>query len=141
MSVLSIAMSGMAAATAKLNVSAQNVANSQSYGALPDAPPPASPTAAPAPRPYQPQQLLQFSVADSQGAGVATRVEPRQGEAQKAYDPTASFADAQGLVAAPDIDQATEVVDQMQALQSFKANMKVFKAGDEMMAVALNLKA
>ncbi len=137
MSVLSISLSGMDAAVAKLNVSASNVANSRSSGALADAP--RSTTAAPTP--YQPLQLVQFSIAGSQGGGVATTVQAQPNAVETAYDPSASYADAQGLVASPNIDPAVEMVNQMQALQQFKANLKVFQAGEEMMTAALNLKA
>ena len=38
------------------------------------------------------------------------------------YDPSAPLANAQGLVAVPNVDLATAVVDQIMALQSYKAN-------------------
>ena len=137
MSVLSVSLSGMAAATARLNVSAQNVANSRSSGALPDAPS----FKAGAPTPYQPQQLVQFSLAADQGGGVATRVETQPVAVEQGYDPTASYANAQGMVAMPIVDPAVELVNQMQALQRFKANLKVFETSNDMLKAALNLKA
>ena len=137
MSVLSVSLSGMAAATARLNVSAQNVANSLTSGALPDAPA----FKAGAPTPYQPQQLVQFSLGADQGGGVTTRVETQPGAVETGYDPTASYANAQGMVAMPNVDPAVELVNQMQALQQFKANLKVFETSNDMLKAALNLKA
>ncbi len=137
MSVLSVSLSGMAAATARLNVSAQNVANSLTSGALPDAPA----FKAGAPTPYQPQQLVQFSLGAQQGGGVTTRIQAQPDGVQTGYDPGASYANAQGMVAMPNVDLGVETVNQIQALQQFKANLKVFEAGDDMLKTALNLRA
>ena len=139
MSVINIAASGMAAAMARLNVSAQNVANSQSNGALPDFQATAGAGAAPAPTAYAPLQLSQFSLPLSQGGGVQTKVTTSPNPQQTTYDPSASYADARGLVATPNVDPAVEAVNQIEALNQFKASVNVFKVGEEMMAVALKL--
>ncbi len=141
MSVLSVSLSGIQAAVAKLNVSAENVANSQTTGALPDAPPSATSSTPGAPTVYQPKELASFSVAGSLGGGVTTTVRPSLNKPEYAYAPSASYANAQGLVASPNVDPAVEAVNQIESLQQFKANLKVFQTGEEMMAIALNLKA
>ena len=137
MSVINIAASGMAAAMARLNVSAQNVANSQSNGALPDFQ--ATAGAAPAPTAYAPLQLSQLSLPLSQGGGVGTQVTTSPNGQQTTYDPSASYADSRGLVATPNVDPAIEAVNQIEALNQFKASVNVFKVGEEMMAAALKL--
>jgi flagellar basal-body rod protein FlgC len=138
MSVINIAASGMAAAMARLNVSAQNVANSQSNGALPDFQA-ANGTTAAVPTAYAPLQLSQFSLPLSQGGGVQTQVSTSPNLQQTAYDPSASYADARGLVATPNVDPAIEAVNQIEALNQFKASVNLFKVGEEMMAAALKL--
>ena len=72
---------------------------------------------------------------------MATRVETQPVAVEQGYDPTASYANAQGMVAMPIVDPAVELVNQMQALQQFKANLKVFETSNDMLKAALNLKA
>ena len=142
MSVLSIAASGMAAAVSQLNVSAQNIANSQSYGALGDAQTPSGSPSAPsgaAPKAYAPLQLVQFSLPLDEGGGVQTTTTVSANPDHAVYDPSASYADSRGLVSAPNVDPVTEAVNQMQALTQFKANLDLFRAGEDMMASALKL--
>lgn len=139
MSVINIAASGMAAAMARLNVTAQNVANSQSNGALPDFQATAGTGAAAPPTAYAPLQLSQFSLPLSQGGGVQTQVTTSPTPQQTAYDPSASYADSRGLVATPDVDPAIEAVNQIEALTQFKASVNLFKVGEEMMTAALKL--
>jgi flagellar basal-body rod protein FlgC len=136
MSVINIAASGMAAAMARLNVSAQNVANSQSNGSLPDFQAASGTTA---PTAYAPLQLSQFSLPLSQGGGVQTQVTTSPNPPQAAYDPSAAYADSRGLVATPNVDPAIEAVNQIEALNQFKASVNLFKIGEEMMATALKL--
>jgi flagellar basal-body rod protein FlgC len=47
-------------------------------------------------------------------------------------DPSALFADQNGLVAAPNVDLAQEMVSQLVAKYSFAANAKVMAADDRM---------
>jgi flagellar basal-body rod protein FlgC len=57
------------------------------------------------------------------------------------YDPSAPLANAQGMVAVPNVDLATAVVDQITAMQSYKANADAFRAAEEMAKVTLDLTA
>ena len=57
------------------------------------------------------------------------------------YDPSAPLANSQGLVAVPNVDLATAVVDQITALQSYKANADVFRTAEEMTKVTLDMMA
>ncbi|HEY6259191.1 MAG TPA: flagellar basal body rod C-terminal domain-containing protein, partial [Xanthobacteraceae bacterium] len=57
------------------------------------------------------------------------------------YDPTAPFADKNGQVAAPNVDLANEVVQQIIARYEFAANAKVLQVGSEMMKSLLDIKA
>ena len=142
MSIFDIAASGMNAAVARLNVSAQNVVNSQTDGAVraAQAVSAATPAADPAtPKVYAPMQLVQFSTPFSRGGGVKTRAVSTE-RSQTAYDPSSPFADSEGLVAEPDVDPATEALNQIEAVNQFKANIKAFQAADEMSKTLLSLK-
>jgi flagellar basal-body rod protein FlgC len=48
-----------------------------------------------------------------------------------AYDPSAPFANLQGMVAAPNVDPVAETVNQISAAAAFQANLSVFKAADK----------
>ncbi len=142
MSVFDIAASGLNAAAARLNVSAQNVANSQTDGSLraAQAVSAATPAADPAtPKVYAPMQLVQFSTPYGRGAGVRTKTVSGGGY-QAAYDPSAPYADSDGLVAEPDVDPVTEALNQIEAVNQFKANVKVFQAAADMTKSILSLK-
>jgi flagellar basal-body rod protein FlgC len=136
MSVFDIALSGMAAATARLNVTAQNVANTDTVGPVGSAPNSPGPAAPPA---YAPLQLVQFSTPISEGGGVETAVQTSANPTSTAYDPSSAYANAQGLVADPNVDLAMEAVNQIEAITQFKASLNVIKTGDEMLRAALKL--
>ena len=144
MSVFAIGASGLAAAEARLNVSAQNVVNSQTDGPtqLAQATSGATPASDPAtPKVYAPQQLVQFAMPEQAGGGVTTKVVPTPGAVHNAYDPSSSFADASGEVAAPNVDLAQETVNQIQALAQFKASVHIIQNGGDTLKATLNLSA
>ena len=125
-SISTIALSGMNAATRRLDVSASNVANVESTGTLP-APDGTVPSGAQ--QAYAPRRVVQTANADGGTQTAVTTVNP-------AYvamsDPQAPFANQDGLVAAPNVDLSQEMVNQMLASYSFAANARVLKADDRM---------
>jgi len=134
-SIATIAVSGMNAAVRRLEVSASNVANARSTGALPDADgtvPAGAPTA------YVPLDLVQTDVA---GGGTQTTITGASSGTSTSYDPTAPFANQDGLVAAPNVDLAQEMISQLVAKYSFAANARVLKASDEMSRTVIDMKA
>ena len=146
---LSIATSGLAAASLRLDVSASNVANAQSNGALPAASG-SSATAAPssfapsapapsasAPTAYVPLRVDQVDVANG---GTAATVAPVSPSYVPSYDPTASYANSSGLVAAPNVDLASEVVQQLVARYAFAANAKVVRTASQTLQTLLDIK-
>lgn len=142
MSTLDIALSGLTAASARLNVSAQNVANSQTDGPLPNVQPNSTvplPAGSALPKVYAPLQLVQFSLPLSQGGGVETSTRTSSSPYLTAYAPNSPYADSTGQVATPNVDPITETVNQIEAVTQFKANLNVLKAGDEMLRAALKL--
>lgn len=110
------ALSGMMAATTRLDVSAQNTANAQTPG-------------------YQPQQVVQTATA----SGVAAAKRPQQPGVFFAYEPDSPAAGADGQAALPDVDEGVEQASQMQALNQFKANLQSLLSGDEMFKTALKI--
>lgn len=122
-SISTIALSGMNAAARRLYVSASNVANVSSTGALPvDGAVPSG-----APQAYAPLQVVQTEGA---GGGTQTSVTSVTPSTVAASDPSAPFANQDGLVAAPNVDLAQEMVSQLVAKYSFVANAKVMAADD-----------
>jgi flagellar basal-body rod protein FlgC len=107
-----IALSGIAAATLKLNVSASNLANAD------DTAPVGSASS------YQPKQVVDSSTA---GGGVAATAVTAKPATLVAYVPTSPAANAQGLVETPEIDPISEISNQIAASQAFAYQLKVLK--------------
>jgi flagellar basal-body rod protein FlgC len=131
-SISTIALSGMNAAARRLEVSASNVANVVSTGALPNAD---GTVPAGAPQAYAPLELVQTASA---GGGTQTTVTP---STTAISDPQAPFANQDGLVAAPNVDLAQEMISQLIASYTFTANATVMKADDRMTGALLNITA
>ncbi|HLG84475.1 MAG TPA: flagellar basal body rod C-terminal domain-containing protein [Bradyrhizobium sp.] len=134
-SISTIALSGMNAATRRHEVSASNVANVASTGGLPNADgsvPAGAPTA------YAPLEVVETANADGGTQTTVTTVTP---STTAVSDPQAPFANQNGLVAAPNVDLAQELINQMMASYSFAANAKVLTADDRMTRTLLDIKA
>ena len=101
-------------------------------GPLPDAP-----NAASFPPVYAAQRVDQVDVA---GGGTLANVTTASPGYVTQYDPTAPFADKNGLVAAPNVDLANEAVQQITARVDFAANAKVIEVYSEMMKSLLDIK-
>lgn len=128
----SIALSGIQAATVRVNASAQNIANSQTLGtpnqAGPfgaDQPPPLTGTA-PSGAAGQVFQALNVNQQESASGGVTATVTPSKNSGL-AFQPDSPFADKNGLVATPDVDPARKAVNLLEARNNFIANVKVFQ--------------
>jgi flagellar basal-body rod protein FlgC len=134
-SISTTALSGMNAATRRVEASASNIANAASTGALPDSDgnvPPGAPQA------YAPLDVVQTAGA---GGGTQTTVRTATPATIAVSDPQAPFANQSGLVAASNVDLAGELIGQMIASYSFAANATVLKAGDRMTRALLNITA
>src|SRR5215813_6389163 len=112
-SILSNAISGMQAATRRLEVSARNVANALTNGALPDAQGNFAPGV---PQAYTPSRVDQV---DQAGGGTRAIVSPIVPGYVPTYDPTAPYANADGQVAAPNVDLVGEAAQQLIARYAF----------------------
>jgi flagellar basal-body rod protein FlgC len=134
-SISTIALSGMSAATRRLDVSASNVANAMSTGALPNAD---GTLPAGAPPAYAPIEVVQTASA---GGGTQTAVTTTTPSTTAVSNPQAPFANQNGLVATPNVDLSQEMVSQMLASYSFAANAAVMTAADRMTKTVLNITA
>jgi len=134
-SISTIALSGMNAAARRLEVSASNVANVLSTGAVPNAD---GTVPAGAPKAYAPLELVQTASA---GGGTQTTVTTAKPATTAVFDPQAPFANKDGLVAAPNVDLAQEMISQLVAKYSFAANARVVKADDEMAKTLIDMQA
>lgn len=145
MSIFSIATSGLSAASLGVNVAASNIANVRTTGPL--AAPGASAgagsssTSSAYPAAYVPLRVDQVdqSSGSTPGGTIATvsTVSPSY-TAQS--DPSAPYANQDGLVAAPNVDLASEFVQLATAKYSFIANAKVIQAYSETTESLLDIK-
>jgi|HubBroStandDraft_3_1064219.scaffolds.fasta_scaffold79989_2 flagellar basal-body rod protein FlgC len=134
-SISAIAVSGMNAATRRLEVSASNVANVMTTGALPAT---NGTVATGPPQAYQPLRLNETASANG---GTQTSVTAAAPSYVAISDPQAPFANQNGLVAAPNVDISQEMINQMIASYSFTANAGVLKAEDLMTKTLLDTTA
>jgi flagellar basal body rod protein FlgC len=114
MSTIGPALSGMIAATVRLNASAQNTANAQTPG-------------------YQPKQVVQTATP----SGVVATAKTPQRPGYFFIDPFAPGGPDESVT--PGVDEGVEAVNQMQALNQFKANLQSVLSGDNMFKSALKI--
>jgi flagellar basal-body rod protein FlgC len=128
-SVFDIAASGLRAQSRRLAVSADNVANLSSLGVHPD------PELA-KPEGFAPQRTV-FSSQD--GGGVAASTAPITPASFLSYQPDHPDADPDGMVPLPNVSLEQEVVEQIQALRLFQANVKTIQTQDRMLGALLDI--
>ena len=132
--VLSIATSGMVAATRRLEVSARNVANASSSGPSADADAAIKESY---PAAYN---ALRVDQVEAAGGGTIAIVNQASPGTVPVFDPSAPYADAKGMVSAPNVDFANEAVQQLLARVTFVANAQVVRTYDRMMKSLLDIK-
>jgi len=111
---MSIAASGMQAASLRLGAAASNIVNKDSGN-------------------YHPVSVTQ---SPTPGGGVSASLQP---VALLAYDP--AYANVQGMIAKPNVDLATEIVNLNLASHSFRASMQAYKAASDMFKSLLDATA
>jgi len=126
-----IAVSGLNAATLRLEVAASNIANSRSDGPLPGVPNPENFPAA-----YTPLRVTQTDIV---GGGTRATVSSISPATVSTFYPTAPFANSHGFVASPNVDLANEMVQLLIARYSFAANAQVIRADVQMTTALLNI--
>ncbi len=118
------ALSGLAAASKKVEASASNVANLTTTGSLSD----------PNNAPYSAVTTVQETITDSDGnaLGVKANVIPKNTPFVPAFSPDSPFADSDGLIGVPNVNLAEEAVNISIAKNTFKANLQVIQAASEL---------
>jgi flagellar basal-body rod protein FlgC len=132
MIAISIASSGLFAASARLTISASNVANSETKGAIPQTPgsrPVQPTTASDAPSAYQPQRVTQTALP---AGGVTIQTNSLLPSNTAEHDPSAPYANEQGMVAAPNVDFVSERLEQILAQRAYAANLSVVRSAEKM---------
>lgn len=112
------ALSGLVAAGTKAATAASNIANAHTTGAVSGGK-----------APYTPVDAVNTA---TEGGGVQANVVPRRPAFVPSYDPSSPFADAQGLIGAPNVSYEQEIVSLKQAELSYKANIKVIETATEL---------
>jgi len=123
---MSIAVSGMQAASVRLDAAASNIVNRNSDG------PPAGSGA------YQPVSVSQSATADG---GVSASLQPVTPSTLLVYDPSSPYANVQGMVAQPNVDLATEIVNLKLAQHDFRASLLAYKASSQIFKSLLDATA
>jgi flagellar basal-body rod protein FlgC len=136
MSSFSISTSGMQASFARLDAIMSNVANVMTTGPVP-ATPPSQPVAGGAPSVYQAVDVAQTETASG---GVQASERPRLPAYELNYAPSSPDANADGYVAAPNVDLATEAVGLAKTRLALRANVAVFKVEDQMLKSLLDIR-
>ncbi len=134
-SVFDIAASGLRAQSQRLAVSADNVANVSSLGVHPD------PQLA-KPEGFAPQRTVfnaQVFGGGGGGAGVAASTAPIVPASFLSYQPDHPAADTDGLVPLPNVSLEREMVEQIQALRLFQANVATIQTQDRMLGALLDI--
>lgn len=130
MDPITTALSGMNAAATRIDVSANNVANSQSTVA--------EQNGQTVNKPYVPQQVEQ----KTQGSGgVSTSLRDVSPPSVPVFTPENPVANEDGIVQLPNVDLAQETANQMLASNTYKANLNVMKRADEMYQSLLDIQS
>lgn len=124
-SPVTIALSGLNAASTRVAASASNIANAHTVGVR---------EGTEGPEAYTPVDVVQISIGAESGEPQGTRAEvvARDPATTPVYQPESPYADAQGLVEAPNVDYGTELINARTASLAYKANLAVIKVADEM---------
>lgn len=135
---IGIALGGLTAQTRRLDASASNVANVRSTGTIPAADGMTSNgTGGDHRAAYQPLAVAQTDA----NPGTRATFTPITPAYLQEYAPDDSAANADGMVAAPNVDLAKERVNQIAANRAYGANIAVVRTQDEMLTSLLNSKA
>lgn len=117
---ISTALSGLFAASKRVEASANNIANASSAGSL-------DPNAQN--RPYEALTTVQST---TESGGVTATNIPKKPGFVNAYAPDSPFANANGEVGVPNVDLAEEAVNLKIAEITYKANIATLRTAQEM---------
>lgn len=97
-------------------------------------------------KPYQRQQVVfeqvlnqQLGTTDSAGETLLARIEKDPRPPRLVHNPTSKYADANGMVAMPDIKIHEEMADLLVASRAFEANLAVVRNARSMALQTLSI--
>ena len=125
MNTISSSLSGLLAATKQLRVSASNIANVSTLGALGEGDP----------KPYAPLAVDVQSRSD----GVVSKVVARDEPFIPVFAPDSPLADKEGLVGAPNINIGEELVHAKRAEHAYKASAALIATSKDLHEELINV--
>lgn len=136
MDVLSIALSGLSAQKQRLAVSASNIANASTSGTVPE-----DSSSEPASTVYRALEtnLSTQALLSGQGVGVVSNITEKEQPYALSYDPSSIYANADGLIAVPNVDFEEEIINVMLSEIAYKANIAVIKTEKELSGALLDV--
>lgn len=120
-SPINSALSGLSAASKRLSVSANNIANINSTQTIKDG--------QVINKPYVAQKVEQISLS---GGGVQVKIKDVDPASTQVYNPEDPAADENGFVAFPNVSLENEIINQKLATYDYKANLRTLKVQDEL---------
>jgi flagellar basal-body rod protein FlgC len=124
-----IAVSGLNTASKRVEVSASNLANMDDTAPLPG-------SGISGPAPFVPTRVSTVSLG---AGGVQAQLSAANPASVPGYQPDSPYADANGMVATPEVDPVNEMVGQMQALQQYRASAALIETDDKLQKTTLDL--
>ena len=127
--IFNIAGSGMSAQSVRLNLTASNLANSESVASTPDAA-------------YKARHPIFKSVLNEALNGAAVRtagVVESQVKGAARYAPGHPMADAKGYVYASNVNPIDEMANMISASQSYQQNVEIMNTSKELLLRTLRL--
>lgn len=139
-SALHIAASGLRAESRSVQASAANIANVRTSASISDATAEAaartgSSVNAPPFQGYKPFQTDRFALSSG---GVATEFREQDDFYTPVYDPSDINANADGVVAVPNVNLERELVNLSLAGNAYAANLAVFRTASDMLGELLD---
>ncbi|WP_025898798.1 flagellar basal body rod protein FlgC [Sneathiella glossodoripedis] len=128
-SIIGNALAGMNAATRRIDAGASNIANVNTVGKVGGSGSEAA---------YTPVDAVQVS---GPAGGPEVHIKPRDPATSLSYQPSHPHASNDGLVESPNVDLATELVNNKIAQHTYEANIKSIITWDEMQATLLDIKS
>lgn len=127
LNLIDIAVSGLRAETARMNVIAGNIANSNV-------------TRTPSGEPYRRQEVVLATSGEGiSGVTVEEIAADMLTEFKRVHQPGHPDADKDGFVLMPNVDLPIEMINMITASRAYQANAAVLKRYEEMMNVAIEL--
>ncbi|MCD6034625.1 MAG: flagellar biosynthesis protein FlgG [Rickettsiales bacterium] len=126
---LNTALTGLNAASQRVANSARNIANQQSFQSIVDG--------ESVNTPFAPQDVVDISL---ESGGVTTALTPVEPVSIPVFSPGSPAANENGIVQAPNVDVADELVSIVKDSAVFRANLRVIETGDQLLGSFLDIR-